>query len=129
MSLVFYNNVLSSVGLVPFVIFSGELAGLRDLLSQGGEHLTTLIWGTLLTGFFGFMLNLAGFLQIKVTSPITHMISSALRGVLQTVIAVWLFGDIVTAQRVVGIAFILAGSSYYTWVRSVEMEQEKGGRK
>ncbi|KAI9024110.1 hypothetical protein DFJ74DRAFT_667458 [Hyaloraphidium curvatum] len=126
LDLVFYNNVLSAVGLVPIVLISGlwsEFAALSDMLGSGG--LGTLVWGTLVTGLFGFLINLAGFLQIKVTSPVTHMISSAIRGVLQTILAVWFFGDVVTTQRIVGIVLILGGSSYYTYVRSIESEDEK----
>jgi hypothetical protein len=34
------------------------------------------VWGSLVTGFFGFLLCVAGLLSIKVTSPVTHMFSS-----------------------------------------------------
>lgn len=36
---------------------------------------TVFAWGTLITGFFGFLLCVAGLLSIKITSPITHMFS------------------------------------------------------
>lgn len=36
-------------------------------------------------------------LSIKVTSPITHMISAAVRGVIQTFMGVWFFGDVITS--------------------------------
>jgi GDP-fucose transporter C1 len=42
----------------------------------------------------GFLICIAGVLSIKVTSPITHMFSSAVRSVLQTALGVYLFGDI-----------------------------------
>ena len=71
-------------------------------------------------GLFGYLINVAGFLQIKMTSPLSHMISAAVRGVLQTVIAVWLFGDSITTGKAAGIALILIGSSYYTYVKSKE---------
>lgn len=176
MDLVYYNNVLSAVGLLPIVVLSGELAYLEDTLYESEGAMNTFLMGTLTCGLFGFALNAAGFLQVigcfvlwwkpltwlflaqitfparvvhlqikvchlffvpfkadsfsylQVTSPITHMISSAIRGVLQTVIAVALFGDVVTTQRILGIALILAGSSYYTWVRSIESELEKGSK-
>jgi GDP-fucose transporter C1 len=44
----------------------------------------------------GFMMSLASLLSIKVTSPITHMVSSAVRGVAASVLAILLFNDIVT---------------------------------
>jgi hypothetical protein len=42
------------------------------------------------------MMSLASLLSIKVTSPITHMVSSAVRGVAASVLGVWLFGDIIS---------------------------------
>ena len=77
-------------------------------------------WTRSSQGIFGYLINVAGFLQIKVTSPVTHMISSALRGVLQTLVAVACFGDKVTVGNAVGIALVLAGSSWYTWARNRE---------
>ena len=38
----------------------------------------------------------AGLLSIKVTSPITHMYTSAMRAVLQMFLGVWLFGDVLS---------------------------------
>jgi solute carrier family 35 (GDP-fucose transporter), member C1 len=42
------------------------------------------------------MLSIAGVLSIKITSPITHMISSAVRGILQSFMGVYFFGDVIT---------------------------------
>lgn len=39
---------------------------------------------------------IAGLLSVKVTSPVTHMVSSALRGVLQTFIGIWVFSEAIT---------------------------------
>lgn len=137
MDLVWYNNVLSAVGLIPIVIIGGEVPTLYGLVAEaaagswgiGGlgdadgdtvgtigttvtdsisnQGLQVLLWGGFITGIFGFLINIAGFLQIKVTSPVTHMISSAVRGVLQTVLAVIIFSDIVTSARMSGIFLIL----------------------
>ncbi|TPX31628.1 hypothetical protein SeMB42_g07728 [Synchytrium endobioticum] len=146
MDLVWYNNVLSAVGLVPLVILGGEVPTLYGLAADavagswsigdadgdtvglqtsalepiGGHGLQVLLWGGFMTGIFGFLINIAGFLQIKVTSPVTHMISSAVRGVIQTVLAVMIFHDIVTAARASGIFLILLGSSLYTYVKAEE---------
>jgi GDP-fucose transporter C1 len=129
LELVWYNNVLTAVALAPLVLAAGEYDQIQTLLFppeddpaywNGSSYALwhTLCIGTLVTGFFGFLINLAGFLQIKVTSPVTHMISSAVRGVLQTIIAVWIFSEVLTAPRVLGILFILTGSAFYTFVKS-----------
>lgn len=130
MDLVYYNNVLSMIMLAPMCVLSGELSDTLALFdSARSEHLHTLMMGSAVTGFFGFLINIAGFLQIKVTSPVTHMISSAARGVVQTAIAVALFGDVLTAGRVMGILLILVGSSFYTWTRNQEAKAEEAGSK
>jgi hypothetical protein len=41
-------------------------------------------------------MSIASLLSIKVTSPITHMVSSAVRGVVGSVLGVWLFKDVIT---------------------------------
>lgn len=45
-------------------------------------------------------MGIASLLSIKVTSPITHMVSSAVRGVAASFLGVWLFHDIITTYAV-----------------------------
>jgi hypothetical protein len=45
-------------------------------------------------------MSLASLLSIKVTSPITHMVSSAVRGVAGAVLGVLLFGDFLSTYVV-----------------------------
>ncbi len=129
LEMAWYNNVLSAIGMLPVVLMVGELPSIISLFNGGLQQqmndksntsssaLSTFMVGVLVTGIFGFLINIAGFLQIKVTSPVTHMVSSAVRGVLQTFLAVWLFNDVLTGARVSGIVLILGGSTAYTWLR------------
>ena len=50
----------------------------------------------IIQGVLGFLMSIASLLSIKVTSPITHMISSAVRGVAASVLGMWLFHDVMT---------------------------------
>lgn len=97
MDLVYYNNLLSALLLSPLVVLSGELETVGQMISDGGRPFATFLLGASVTGVFGFLICIAGFLSIKVTSPVSHMISSAVRGVIQTFLGAWLFGDIITA--------------------------------
>ncbi|KAJ3102674.1 hypothetical protein HDU97_000371 [Phlyctochytrium planicorne] len=104
LDLVYYNNLLSAILILPVVVLSGELGVLGNLIyseitsgttvglasdadgsldgfDPAKKSLQTLLLGGIITGFFGFLINVAGFFQIKVTSPLSHMISSAFRGV------------------------------------------------
>lgn len=124
-----YTNLLSAVVLTPIVLFAGEVPAILKLLfgldelvlpEDGLSPLTTFIWGSMITGLFGFLMSIASLLSIKVTSPITHMISSAVRGVAASLLGVWLFHDIITTGRASSIAIILLGSIWYTWIKHQE---------
>ncbi|ORY49895.1 hypothetical protein BCR33DRAFT_753051 [Rhizoclosmatium globosum] len=134
--LVYYNNVLSLVMLAPVVLFSGEVSKVLDIIElawtgalaneslltteDAEKQLFALVVGGFVTGIFGFLINVAGFFQIKVTSPLSHMISSAFRGVLQTVLAVLLFNDVISSSRIMSIALVLIGSALYAWAKNQE---------
>jgi GDP-fucose transporter C1 len=110
--LAYWTNAGSAALVLPFVLFNGEL-GLALALS--GERTRVFVVGSVVTGVFGFLLCVAGLLSIKVTSPVTHMFSSvsgrvfssikprlivtpvqAARTVLQTLLGVGIFGDLMT---------------------------------
>ncbi|CAG8470008.1 7380_t:CDS:2 [Acaulospora colombiana] len=132
MELVYYNNLLSTIAFTPLVLLFNEQAEVAKLLSDSEQYhssLKTFVCGIFVTGFFGFLINIAGFLQIKVTSPVTHMISSAFRGVVQTALGALLFGEILTSGRVGGISLILAGSCYYTWIKDRESRSTRQNMK
>jgi GDP-fucose transporter C1 len=116
--LAYWTNLGSAAMIAPFVFLRGEHWILIDLVNQGGANSRTFVWGSLVTGIFGFLLCVAGLLSIKVTSPITHMFSSAARSVLQTLLGVWLFGDLITVNRASSILVILIGTLYYTWIKT-----------
>jgi len=129
-----YSNLLSAIVLGPLSIIAGELPAIVQLLSGKLEAaqtlavpghgkystLQTFLWGSAITGVLGFLMSIASLLSIKVTSPITHMISSAVRGVAASVLGMWLFHDIMTTGRASSIGIILAGSILYTWIKNAE---------
>lgn len=120
--MVYYNNVLSIVWLVPMLVW--EWSDMRVFYhAQGWAGVQLFIYGTIVAGVSGLLINLSSFLQIKVTSPLTHTVSSAARGVLQTIAAKMLLGELITVPRALGIIVTLAGSCLYSWVKAVESRQ------
>jgi len=123
-----YTNLYSAIALVPIIVIAGEVPAIAALFAESGplsvgiSPLNTFLWGSAITGIFGFLMSIASLLSIKVTSPITHMVSSAVRGVAGSVLGVWLFSDIITTGRASSIAIILGGSIYYTWVKHQESQ-------
>ncbi|KAJ3511320.1 hypothetical protein NLJ89_g4163 [Agrocybe chaxingu] len=131
LSLSWYTNLLSAAVIFPLLILAGEgpdvlklLFGIDELLVKAGSMspLRTFLWGSMITGILGFMMSIASLLSIKVTSPITHMVSSAVRGVAASLLGMWLFHDIITTGRASSIATILFGSILYTWVKHQESQ-------
>ncbi|CAG7850417.1 SubName: Full=Related to GDP-fucose transporter {ECO:0000313/EMBL:CCA69630.1} [Serendipita indica DSM 11827] len=129
--LAWYSNVLSSALLIPVMLIVGEGADILDLVSSPlyvdgrMSGLGHFLWGSMVTGLVGWLLSIAGVLSIKITSPITHMVSSAVRGILQSAMGVWVFGDIITTGRGTSIFVILAGSAYYTWAKNEELLEQR----
>jgi hypothetical protein len=74
--LAWWTNVGSAIFLLPAVIIHGEPTLITTMIRSNTWDGTVFFWGSLITGFFGFLLCIAGLLSIKVTSPITHMFSS-----------------------------------------------------
>ncbi|EJD05326.1 uncharacterized protein FOMMEDRAFT_103315 [Fomitiporia mediterranea MF3/22] len=123
LDLCWYTNLLSACVLSVVVILAGEAPGVSKLVFGDSGVLRTFIWGSLITGLIGFLMGIASTLSIKITSPITHMVSSAVRGVAATFLGMWFFYDVVTSGRAASIAIILGGSIYYTWIKHVESQQ------
>ncbi|XP_006455192.1 hypothetical protein AGABI2DRAFT_194846 [Agaricus bisporus var. bisporus H97] len=129
LSLSWYSNLLSAIVLMPVIVLVGEIPSVFKLLFNLDElsqpenvmsPLMTFVWGSMITGVFGFLMSIASLLSIKVTSPITHMVSSAVRGVAASLLGMWLFLDIITIGRASSIAIILLGSIWYTWIKHKE---------
>jgi len=118
--LAYWTNLGSAVMVAPFILLNGEFGTFLFLTGSAEWDGRTFVYGSAITGVFGFLLCVAGLLSIKITSPITHMFSSAARSVLQTILGVWLFGDILTVNRATSILVICGGTMYYTWVKHVE---------
>ncbi|KAF9171099.1 hypothetical protein BGX21_008097 [Mortierella sp. AD011] len=120
--LVYYNNALSFLAMTPLIFLSGESSlVLEHFNNDGFAAFHSFLFAALITGIFGFLVNLAGFMQISKTSPTTHMVSGAVRGVLQTLLGYFAFNDVITTGRLTGIILILGGGALYTYAKDQEM--------
>ncbi|KAI9625402.1 hypothetical protein KEM48_010882 [Puccinia striiformis f. sp. tritici PST-130] len=123
-ALTYYSNGLSALIVFPLIFILGETQTILQLFSNGFDGFKTFFIGTIVTGLFGFFICIAGLLSIKVTSPVTHMISSAVRGVIQVDdTRITISKTKITSGRVLGIGIILIGSIYYTWIKDQEVHQ------
>jgi GDP-fucose transporter C1 len=104
-----WNSVISLILMTPFFWASGGFA----VLTAGRP---ARFWVRQVTsGIFGFAINIATFLNIKVTSPLRHQVAGIMKGSLQAVIAYLLFGkaEWMSVVKGIGIAVVLTFSFMY----------------
>ena len=117
-----YNTYLS-IGLLFLVMMAiGETQHLSaDVFLADGAG-----GPILLSGLCGFLINIASYLQIKVTSPLTHMVSGSVKGVIQSFLASVIFETPMTRLNVVGMLIVFGGSLFYTLeMRKLQRESEE----
>jgi len=112
--LLHYNTTLAILLLIPVVIFSGEIKEIK-----GVYFLTSPTFWTIMTvtGITGFLINIATFLQIKYTTPLTSTISGTAKACVQTVLSVIIFRNPITFTNAFGIILVLGGSLGYSLIR------------
>jgi GDP-fucose transporter C1 len=135
--MVWMSNVIAIGLYLPVLLFSGELydPAIQALLfpskdlsatSLLGSKNTDFLYTCTLTGLCSFLLTLATFLQIRITSPVTHMIVTAARGVAQSAIAVALLPhESLDKGRIGSMVCILGGSALYGWAEDRAMTQRE----
>ncbi|KAJ3212843.1 NAD-dependent isocitrate dehydrogenase [Dinochytrium kinnereticum] len=101
LDLVYYNNFLSSVLLMPLLAASGELAYIREMWNTGSPMSITIVSDEA-TGF-----------SHGANMPGDHS------GLL-TLLFGGIITDIITVNRLVSIILVLAGSTLYAWVKGHE---------
>ncbi|KAG6811751.1 hypothetical protein H0H92_005948 [Tricholoma furcatifolium] len=116
----YWSNLGSAILLALLALLKGEVFEFWTMINSGTWDWSTFLWGNLVTGVFGFLISIAGILSVKVTSPVTHMFSSAARTGLQVFLGVKLFGDVFTTQRAMSVITILIGTLLYTYVKTRE---------
>ncbi|KAF7293032.1 TPT domain-containing protein [Mycena indigotica] len=113
----YWGNLGMATMTLPLIICNGEIAVFQQRIANPEQEWTTFVVGCGVTGIFGFLLSLANILSIKVTNPTSHMFSAAAKTVIQTLIGVLFFGDLLDVSRATGILLITAGTIFYTWAQ------------
>lgn len=116
--LLHYNTTISIIMLFPLVLSSGEAT---DIITNVWFLNEFGFWSLMIiTGLTGLIINVAMFLQIKVTSALTNTISGSAKACFQTALAAWWFQNPISPMNAFGILLSLAGSAAYSWVRFSE---------
>lgn len=117
-----YNTTLSTIFLFPVVVLSGDLA----FLQTSTFLLSPRFWFIMIfTGIMAFLINVAVFLQIKFTTPLTNTISGTAKACAQTVLAFYVFGNPISFLNGVGIFLTMLGSIFYSFFKYKEMMSQR----
>ncbi|KAF8178783.1 hypothetical protein K438DRAFT_2178244 [Mycena galopus ATCC 62051] len=117
---------LLSIFVLVLIIFFVEGTEVMKLLFDADELLCEPRTMSALRTFVVPSSSLASLFAIKVTSPITHMVSSAVRGVTAAILGIWLFQDVISGYHVEAEASKADGGAAYERVPMNDLERGQG---
>jgi len=112
--MVFYNNLLCTILLLPVTVFNGELA-----LFANTKAIHTLDYGTKNTfaGFVGFFLNFASLNCVALTGPMTYAIVGSLNKIPTALLGWTIFDAEITPQTWFFIGVSMCGGFLYSYAK------------
>jgi GDP-fucose transporter C1 len=117
-ALAYYNNVNATLGFIPLMFIFGE----HNTILEYWDLLYNARWwiNMWVAGVFGFAIGIVTVMQINVTSPLTHNISGTAKACVQTLLALWWYGNETTAKAMFGVFLVIFGSFAYAYVKVLE---------
>jgi len=112
--MVFYNNVLCTVFLLPVTLFNGEM---NLFLNTALIHTFDYGWKNAFAGFVGFFLNFASLNCVSNTGPTTYAIVGSLNKVPIAILGFYLFDNVITPQTWFFIGVSMCGGFLYSYAK------------
>jgi GDP-mannose transporter len=120
--MVFYNNVLCTVFLLPCTLFNGEF---MTFLNTPTIHTLDYFWKNTFAGFIGFFLNFASLNCVATTGPTTYAIVGSLNKIPTALLGWTLFDAVITPQTWLFIGVSMSGGFLYSYAKVREAKQAK----
>jgi len=112
--LMIYNTTISIFLFIPPIIADGSLS---KILFDEKYKVPEGIWTALvISGVVGILINIAIFMQINYTSPLTGSISGTVKACLQTILGIIIFQNYVSPLNGIGITITIIGSAWYSHI-------------
>lgn len=112
--MVFYNNVLCTVFLLPVAILNGEV---HLFMTTPALHTPDYYFKNFFAGFVGFFLNFASLNCVQQTGPSTYAIIGSLNKVPISILGWFLFDSKITPQTWFFIAVSMMGGFLYSYAK------------
>jgi len=120
--LLFYNLFLSSIFFLPVIFLLNESEAFTVLPGPGDEDFW-VVWPSLfVSGILGTLLNLATYMCVNATSPLTFNIVGFTKSCVQSLGGVIFLGDTIGFQSGAGILLTLVASGWYT---KLKLDEQK----
>ena len=120
--MVYVNNVLCVLFLVPVAYLQGEIA---VFLRSTALHTWDYGFKNFFAGFVGFFLNAASLHCVSVTGPTTYAIVGSLNKVPVTFLGYFLFHEQLSRQTWLFVSVALLGGFLYTYAKIRTREEQK----
>eukprot|EP00386_Alphamonas_edax_P011643 GDKI01036727.1.p1 GENE.GDKI01036727.1~~GDKI01036727.1.p1 ORF type:complete len:415 (+),score=73.90 GDKI01036727.1:174-1418(+) len=109
-----YNLTMAIVLFLPCIWVAGEWEAFYSLPWNLRDPRAVQVWGALfLSGILAILVNIATFLVIKFTNPVTFNMVGLVKSCVQTVGGVMVFGEVLSLQSLIGILLSVVGSYGY----------------
>jgi len=110
-ALTYHNNVNGALvlGLLSYLIESNTLLGHLYILASPKYWLIAS-----LDGILCYFVGIVTYIQIQVTSPLTHTVSSSSRAALQSILAFVIWKGSPNLKGILGTSLVLLGSALYS---------------
>jgi GDP-mannose transporter len=115
--MVFYNNVLCTLFLLPCAIVMGQVT---IFLKTPAIHTMDYFLKNFFAGFVGFFLNFASLTCVAATGPTTYAIVGSLNKVPVAILGYILFDNVITNQTWFFIAVSMSGGFLYSYAQITE---------
>ena len=121
--ILYVTNLSTVCATIPMIYFGTEYSD--HLLIAGMTHveehqLHSFLYKALVCGVLTYVSAILALIQLDITSPTTHQITTSARGVLQTVLSVYYLDETIAMPQIISILVILGGSIGYTLVKESE---------
>merc|ERR1712019_237209 len=109
--MVFYNNLLCMLFLLPVTLYNGEM---KMFINATELHTMDYLMKNFFAGFVGFFLNFASLNCVSKTGPTTYAIIGSLNKVPTTLLGWFIFNSIITAKSWFFIAVSMFGGFLFS---------------
>jgi GDP-mannose transporter len=121
--MVFYNNVLCTLFLLPVTFINGEM---KVFIASEKIHTFDYAWKNTFAGFVGFFLNFASLNCVSYTGPTTYAIVGSLNKVPVAILGWFIFASEISPQTWFFIAVSMCGGFLYSYAKiSAGRKKEK----